>query len=53
MRELRVYMLAVACSACLVRIGMTIADNFNLRGWVVCAENLAFDVVSHWSSFWS
>lgn len=54
MRELRVYMLSIACSACLVRIGMTIVDNFNLRMWVICAENLAFDLASLLSSsLWS
>lgn len=53
MREIRVYMLTVACSACVVRIGMTIGDNFNLRMWVICAENLIFDLASRsWNCWW-
>lgn len=53
MREIRVYMLTVACSACLMRIGMTVAENFNMRMGIICVENFAFDLASHLSSFWS
>jgi len=52
-RQLRVYMLCVACSACLVRIMMTISENFNLMTVMPCLESLACDAVSLWSSCWS
>lgn len=53
MREIRVYMLGVGCMAAILKIGMTLAENFNTRMGIICVENLAFDLASRWSSFWS
>lgn len=53
LRELRVYMLGVGIFACLLRIAIILTENIELRRTVICLENLAFDVASHWLSFWS
>lgn len=44
MREIRVYMLGVGILACLLRIGMIMAEHINFRSVVVCAENALFDL---------
>jgi len=46
LRELRVYMLGVGITACLLRIGMILWPL--LRSTMPCRE-----LVSLWSSFWS
>lgn len=53
LRETRTYMLGVGIVAALLRIGMTLADNFNLGGYLTCAENALYDLASLWSSYWS
>lgn len=53
LRELRVYMLGVGILACLLRIGMIVAEHIDFRSCVRCAENAWLDPGSPWWSFWS
>lgn len=45
-RELRVYMLGVGIFACLLRIGMILAEHINFGECATCAGNAWFDLGS-------
>jgi hypothetical protein len=50
--ELRAYMLVVGIVACLMRIGLVVAEHVDFRSLVRCVENTWLDPASLSSSSW-